>query len=69
MVLLAMFATGMEAADFATERRQMLEEIKQLTAATAAETGRRTLGSARPRCDGKGAAGGVRAAEASWLCL
>ena len=43
MVLLAMFATDMEAADFATERRQMLEEIKQLTAATAAETGRRTL--------------------------
>ena len=43
MVVLALFATDMKAADFATERRQMLEEIKQLTAATAAETGRRTL--------------------------
>ena len=43
MVVLALFATDMKAADFATERRQMLEEIKQLTAATAAETGRSTL--------------------------
>jgi len=42
-VLLALFATDIKAADFATERRQMLEEIKQLAAATAAETGRSTL--------------------------
>ena len=42
-VLLALSATDIRAADFATERRQMLEEIKQLTAATAADTGRRTL--------------------------
>ena len=43
MVLLALFATDVKAADFAAERRQMLEEIQQLTAATAAETGRSTL--------------------------
>jgi protein-L-isoaspartate(D-aspartate) O-methyltransferase len=43
-VLLALFATeALEAADFATERQQMLEEIRQLTAATAVETGRTTL--------------------------
>ena len=42
-VLLALSAADIRAADFATERRQMLEEIKQLTAATAADTGRRAL--------------------------
>ncbi len=41
--LLALFATNIKAADFSAERRLMLEEIKQLTAATAAETGRRAL--------------------------
>ena len=43
MVVLALFATDMKAADFATERRQMLDEIQQLTAATAAQTGRTML--------------------------
>jgi len=42
-VLLALFATDIKADDFATERRQMLEEIRQLTVATAAETGRASL--------------------------
>ncbi len=42
-VLLALLATDIKAADFATERRQMLEDIRQLTAQTAAETGRTTL--------------------------
>ena len=43
MVLLALFATDVKASDFAAERRQMLEELQQLTVATAAETGRSTL--------------------------
>ena len=43
MVLQALFATDTKGADFASERRQMLEEIRQLTAATAADTGRGTL--------------------------
>ena len=42
-VLLALFATDIRAADFVTERREMLEEIKKLTVATGAETGRTTL--------------------------
>jgi protein-L-isoaspartate(D-aspartate) O-methyltransferase len=42
-MLLALFATDIKAADFANERRQMVEEIKQVTAATAAETGRAAL--------------------------
>jgi protein-L-isoaspartate(D-aspartate) O-methyltransferase len=43
-VLLALlFAADISAADFSAERRKMLEEITQLTAATAAETGRKTL--------------------------
>ena len=43
MLLLALLATDIKAADFSKERRQMVEEIKQLTADTAAETGLRTL--------------------------
>lgn len=43
MVLQALFAIDIKAADFASERRQMVDEIRQLTSATAAETGLRTL--------------------------
>jgi hypothetical protein len=39
MLLLALFATDIKAADFAAERCQMVDEIKQLTADSAAETG------------------------------
>jgi protein-L-isoaspartate(D-aspartate) O-methyltransferase len=38
-----LFAADVRAADFSAERRKMLEEIKQLTAGTAAETGRNAL--------------------------
>ena len=68
-VLLALFATNIRAADFSAERRQMLEEIKQLTAATGAETGRRTLDPRVLDAMGRVAARGVRAAETSRLCL
>ena len=43
ITVLALFATDIRAADFSAERRQMLEDIRELTAATGSETGRTKL--------------------------